>query len=173
MLKLVKDTDNFHYEFKMSDFIFILYQKSEDKFELKINNKLFVDLIKEERTGKLDKEREEALKKKNKENKREHQNEDDYYKRAMKYNGDNYVEGDEDFYNVEQQRIMLEEFERKKKEKMKETDKLDNNYNNDNFSNDNKQKNREKKIFILDEKTVNINRMIINSLKLILFILLI
>ena len=117
MLKLVKDTDNFHYEFKISDFIFILYQKSEDKFELKINNKLFADLIKEERTGKLDKEREEALKKKNKENKREHQNEDDYYKRAMKYNGDNYAEGDEDFYNVEQQRIMLEEFERKKKRK--------------------------------------------------------
>lgn len=66
------------------------------------------------------KRKEDYLKKKEKE-KKKNRNEDDYYKRAMKYNGENYVEGEEDMYNIEEQRKRLEEFERRKinKDKMK------------------------------------------------------
>ena len=99
----------------------MLVQKSDDKFELKVNNANFIDLLKDERSGKLKKEKDEYLKKKEKEKKKNNSNNnntDDYYKRAMKYNGENYVEGEEDLYNIEEQRKRLEEFEKKKTRKI-------------------------------------------------------
>ena len=80
-----------------------------------------MNLLKDERSGKLKKEKDEYLKKKEKEKKKNNSNNnktDDYYKRAMKYNGENYVEGEEDLYNIEEQRKRLEEFEKKKTRKI-------------------------------------------------------
>lgn len=148
-LKLVKDCDHFYFTFQISEYTFSIIQKNDDKYDLKINNKNFLELLKEERIGKLHKGKEESLNKKEKENEKKNCN--DYYERAKKYNGDNYVEGEEDFYDIEEQRKRLEELERKKQEE-KEFD-------------DNQRRNNGKKTFILDEKTVNINRIIICKLK--------
>ena len=161
-LRLVKDNDHFNYTFQLAGYSFNVIQRSEDKFELRINDKNFLEIMKDERTGKLNKEKTECLKKKDKENIKKNNNEDDYYKRAMKYNGENYVEGEDDIYNIEEQRKRLEEFEKKKQEKMKNT------YNNDYDNQEDVQrdyKTHEKKAFVLDEKTVRINRMIISNLK--------
>jgi hypothetical protein len=155
VLSETKDGDNYSYSFKISGYIIRITQKTEDKFELKINDKNFMDLLKDERSGKLQKEREDYLKKKEKE-KKKNRNEDDYYKRAMKYNGENYVEGEEDMYNIEEQRRRLEEFERKKNKQRQNDD-------NDFYSNE--KTNDSKKKFVLDNKTVNMNRMIISNMR--------
>ena len=161
-LKLVKDTDNFYFAFKIDGYNFIVFQKSDEQFEIKINNRVFSDLLRDERNGNLQREKENYLKRKDKDKdkKKNNRNEDDYYKRAMKYNGDNYFEGDE-IYDIEEQRKRLEEFEKKKREKEKLSNKKVNNYNDD--FNGNKGNNG-KKNFILDVKTVNQNRMIISKL---------
>ena len=110
-LKTDKDTDNFYYTFKIDGYNIIVYQKSDEKYEIKINNKLFSDLLRDERNGNLQRERENYLKRKDKEKEKEKEkkknkrNEDDYYKRDMKYDGD-YFEGDE-IYDIEEQRKIL------------------------------------------------------------------
>ena len=148
VIKTAKDIDNFYYIFKIETYNFSLIQKNDDKYEIKINNRNFTDLMAEERNGKLQREKEEYFKKKEKEKKKNnHKNEDDYYKRAMKYNGDNYFEGDE-IYDIEEQRKRLEEFEKKKKEKEKLNNKKGNN-NDDDDDYYNKSNNAKKK-FVLD-----------------------
>ena len=154
ILSMTKDNDHYCYIFKLSGYNFNITQKTEDKFELKINNKNYMELLKDERSGKLQKEKEDFLKKKEKE-KRKNKPDDDYYKRAMKYNGENYFEGEEDMYNIEEQRKRLEEFERKKNKQRQNDD-------NDFYSNE--KSNDSKKKFVLDNKTVNMNRMIINNM---------
>ena len=133
-LKTVKDTDNFYYTFKIDGYNIIVYQKSDEKYEIKINNKLFSDLLRDERNGNLQRERENYLKRKDKDKEKDKKknirNEDDYYKRAREYNGDGYFEGDE-IYDIEEQRKRLEEFEKKKKEKEKLNNKKGNNNDDD------------------------------------------
>ena len=158
VIKTAKDTDNFNHIFKIEGYNFCIFQKSDDKYELRINDRIFTDLIREERSGLLHREKEEYLKKKQKEkrksnNHKHNHDEDDYYKRAMKYNGENYFEGEE-MYDIEEQRKRLEEFEKKKskKDNIKQYDGENDYYENKNN-------------FILDAKTVNLNRMIICNLK--------
>jgi hypothetical protein len=147
-LKKAKDIDNFYYPFIIDGYNFTIIQKSDEKFEIQINNRNFTDLLKDERIGKLQRDKEEYYKKKGKENKKnnyKNKNEDDYYKRAMKYNGEDYFEGEEEMYDIEEQRKRLEEFEKKKQEKFKENSKK-NNYNDDDDAfYDNKNRNNGKK----------------------------
>jgi len=162
VLKNAKDTDNFYYMFKLEGYNFSIMQKSDDKYEIRINDRLFTELMRQERSGQLEREKEEYLKKKQKEKKKKNNNnDDDYYKRAMKYNGENYFEGEE-MYDIEEQRKRLEEFERKKQKEKKQ-----NNFDDDDGYQENKNTNRNKdsQNFVLDAKTVNINRMIICNIK--------
>ena len=159
-LKSAKDVDNFNFIFKLDGYTFDIFQKSDDKYEIKINNrKYFSELIKEERSGILQREKEEYLRKRGKDKKKSNNSGNDYYERAMKYNGDDYFEGEEDL-DIEEQRRRLEEFERKKK---LEDSKNNYNFNNNNY-NPNNNNNNGKKNFVLDAKTVNLNRMIICNL---------
>ena len=155
-LKSVKDVDNFSFLFQIDTYNFNVYQKSDEKYEIKINNKTFTELMQEERTGVLHQKKEEYLKKEEREKKKKSDSGNDYYKRAMKYNGDNYFEGEEDL-DIEEQRRRLEEFEKKKKSKENKNNYVNNNENNNN--------NNSKKNFVLDSKTVNLNRTIICNLK--------
>ena len=83
VIKTVKDTDNFYYIFKIDGYNFSIVQINDDKYEIKINNKNFSDLIKEERNGKLQREKEEYLKKKDKDKrKNNHKNDYNYSKRV-------------------------------------------------------------------------------------------
>ena len=165
--KFEKDLENFNYHFRLSGYNFHIIQKEDSKPQLKINDRNFNDILADERTGKWSKEKEEYLKKKEREKEKEKKknkgNEDDYYKRALKYNGDNYFEGGEDeAYDIEEQRKRLEEFERKKKKEDEEKKKRNyNNNNDDDYYNDN---NKKKDNFILDNTTANKNRIIINNI---------
>ena len=147
----------YKYSFQIEEYNFTLKQISDEKFKLEINSKDFMDLMKEERSGEFQRKKKEYLGSKEKEKKKNNFNnrEDDYYKRALKYNGENYLEGEEDMYDIEKQRKRLEEFERKKKKINNEDD--DDFYDSKKMNNGNK--------FILDDKTVNSNRMIICNLK--------
>ena len=123
-LKKAKDTDNFYYLFKIDGYNFCIVQKSDEKFEIRINNRDFSELLRDERIGKLQREKEEYYKKKERENKKSNNynnknKNDDYYKRAMKYNGEGYFEGEEEMYDIEAQRKRLEEFEKKKQVKLR------------------------------------------------------
>ena len=101
-----------------------------------------------------------------KEIKKNKEPEDDYYKRALKYNGDNYVEGnDGEIYDIEEQRKRLEEFEKKKeKENAEKNRKKQNNNFNNKDSNNNTMNNNKKKKFILNADTVQKNFEIINNI---------
>ena len=152
VIKTVKDTDNFYYIFKIDGYNFSIVQINDDKYEIKINNKNFSDLIKEERNGKLQREKEEYLKKKDKDKrKNNHKNDYNYSKR---------VEDDELYEDIELQKKLFEEFEKKKQDKIRENERINNENNNDNLYGN---KNNRKK-FVLDAKTVNVNRMIISNL---------
>lgn len=156
ILDFKEECEHYKYTFKIEDYTFTLKQIGDDKFKLDINSKDFMDLMKEERAGVFQRKKNEYLGSKEKEKKKNNFNnrEDDYYKRAMKYNGENYFEGEEDMYDIEEQRKRLEEFERKKKKINSE---------DDDFYDSKKPKNGNK--FILDSKTVNSNRMIICNLR--------
>ena len=99
-----------------------IIQSEDEKPRLTINNRDFNDLLQDERTGKLQKDRQNYNKNKTRKNNPQSESESDYYKRALKYNGDNYFEGGEDeAYDIEEQRKRLEEFERKKKKEQEVT----------------------------------------------------
>ena len=133
VLTLAKDADNFTFHFKIGEYFFVVLQNEDEKPKLLINNRDFNVILKDERTGKLQKENENYNKNKKSEIKKNiGTSETDYYKRALKYNGDNYVEGnDGEIYDIEEQRKRLEEFE-KKKEKENEEKKRRNKINSDN-----------------------------------------
>ena len=156
ILDFKEESDHYKFSFKIEEYNFTLKQISDEKFKLEINGKDFMDLMNEERRGEFQRKKNEYLGTKEKEKKKNNFNnrEDDYYKRAMKYNGENYFEGEEDMYDIEEQRKRLEEFERKKK-------KINN--DGDDFYDSKKTSNGSK--FILDNRTVNSNRMIICSLE--------
>ena len=56
-LKFATDTDHFYFSFQLAGYTFIVIQRSEDKFDLRINDRNFMDIMKDERTGKLNKEK--------------------------------------------------------------------------------------------------------------------
>jgi len=119
VLSLTKDLDNYIFNFKIGEYNCIVIQNEDQKPIFKINNRDFNDLIQDERTGKLNKEREKHSKNRKPEPKRINgSSESDYYQRALKYNGENYVEGnDGEIYDIEEQRRRLEEFEKERKRK--------------------------------------------------------
>ena len=63
VIKTVKDSDNFYYIFKIDGYNFSIVQINDDKYEIKINNKNFSDLIKEETTDAPVKEKDSELEK--------------------------------------------------------------------------------------------------------------
>mgnify|MGYP006873115054 CR=1 FL=1 len=146
--------EHYKFSFKVDEYNFTIKQITDEKFKMEINNKDFMDLMKEERTGEFQRKKKEYLSSKEKEKKKNNNTEDDYYRKTIKYNGENYFEGEEDMYDIEEQRKRLEEFERKKKKINNEDDDF---YGSKKMNNGNK--------FILDNKTVNTNRMIICNLK--------
>ena len=159
VLTLLKDSDNFYFNFKIDEYIFIVMQAEDEKPRLTINNRDFNDLIEDERTGKLQREKENYNKTKAK--KSNTQSESEYYKRAMKYNGENYVEGnDGEIYDIEEQRKRLEEFERKKQKENEEKNKKNKINNNNNDSNKSKKQNK----FVLNNETVRKNQIIIQNI---------
>ena len=162
VLSLTKDLDNYIFNFKIGEYNCIVIQNEDQKPIFKINNRDFNDLIQDERTGKLNKEREKHSKNRKPESKRINgSSESDYYQRALKYNGENYVEGnDGEIYDIEEQRRRLEEFERKKEKENEEKNKK--NRKNINVNEDN-HNNKEKKYlkFVLDNETVKKNQKII------------
>ena len=162
VLSLTKDLDNYIFNFKIGEYNCIVIQNEDQKPIFKINNRDFNDLIQDERTGKLNKEREKHSKNRKPEPKRINgSSESDYYQRALKYNGENYVEGnDGEIYDIEEQRRRLEEFERKKEKENEEKNKK--NRKNINVNEDN-HNNKEKKYlkFVLDNETVKKNQKII------------
>lgn len=167
---LTKEVDNFCQNFKIGEYYCIVLQDEDQKPLLKINNRDFNDIMKDERTGKLEKERDKYAKNKKNDFKRINgTSESDYYKRALKYNGENYVEGtDGEIYDIEEQRRRLEEFE-KKKEKENEEKKRRNKINSDNDkinkNNDINKKQENKKLkFVLNHETVRKNKMIIQNI---------
>ena len=167
VISMTEDVDNYVFAFKISSYNFIVQQKEDEKPRLTINNRDFNELIKDERSGKLHKERENYNNQKSKkEIKKNKEPEDDYYKRALKYNGDNYVEGnDGEIYDIEEQRKRLEEFEKKKeKENAEKNRKKQNNNFNNKDSNNNTMNNNKKKKFILNADTVQKNFEIINNI---------
>lgn len=170
VLTLAKDADNFTFHFKIGEYFFVVLQNEDEKPKLLINNRDFNVILKDERTGKLQKENENYNKNKKSEIKKNiGTSETDYYKRALKYNGDNYVEGnDGEIYDIEEQRKRLEEFE-KKKEKENEEKKRRNKINSDNDkinkNNDINKKQENKKLkFVLNNETVRKNKMIIQNI---------
>ena len=129
VLTLTTDQEIFSYNFKCGDYIFIVSQNEDEKPRLTINNRDFNDLLQDERTGKLQKDRQQYNK--NKSRKNNPQSDSEYYKRALKYNGDNFVEGtDGEIYDIEEQRKRLEEFERKKQKENEEKNKKSKNNKN-------------------------------------------
>ena len=154
--------DNFIFNFKIGEYNCIVIQNEDQKPIFKINNRNFNDLLQDERTGKLNKEKEKYSKNKKQESKRINgSSESDYYQRALKYNGENYVEGnDGEIYDIEEQRRRLEEFEKKKeKENEEKNRKMRKNIN----VNEDKSNNKERKYlkFVLDNETVKKNQNII------------
>ena len=98
-LILVKDQEHFYHQFKIGDYTFSL-NHYDTNTELLINDKNFKQLMKEERSGILDKEKQKHLRK---------QNHKDIY------NNKDYELSDENIYDVDikEQKRILEEFERK------------------------------------------------------------
>ena len=145
-LILVKDQEHFYHQFKIGDYTFSL-NHYDTNTELLINDKNFKQLMKEERSGILDKEKQKHLRK---------QNHKDIY------NNKDYELSDENIYDVDikEQKRILEEFERKKK---KEKEKVKNFYLNDEQMN--KVEHNHKNNFVLDDKTVNKNRLIICNIE--------
>ena len=143
-----KEKDFFYFQFKIGEYTFNL-NHYDTNTELLINNKKFKDLMKEERSGILDKEKQNYLR--NQINNNEN---------------NNYFLAGDNIYDIKEQKRLLEEFERKKKkEKEKEKEKVKSFYiinEQENFSN-NKNKNNNK--FVLDDKTVNENRLIICNIQ--------
>jgi hypothetical protein len=165
VLILTKEMDNFYQNFKIGEYYCIVLQDEDQKPCLKINNRDFNDIMKDERTGKLEKERDKYAKNKKNDFKRINDNsESDYYKRALKYNGENYVEGtDGEIYDIEEQRRRLEEFEKKKEKENEEKNKKNKkniNNNEDNYNN----KERKYLKFVLNNETVKKNQMIIQNI---------
>ena len=162
--------DNFYFNFKLGEYNFLVIQNEDEKPKLTINNRDFNDILKDERTGKLDKDKQNYLKtSKNEPKRKNNSSESEYYKRALKYNGENYVEGnDGEIYDIEEQRRRLEEFERKKQKENEEKKKKNksNIYHDDNNKNSNSDKNKEKKYlnFVLDNETVRKNQNIIQNI---------
>ena len=162
--------DNFYFNFKLGEYNFLVIQNEDEKPKLTINNRDFNDILKDERTGKLDKDKQNYLKtSKNEPKRNNNSSESEYYKRALKYNGENYVEGnDGEIYDLEEQRRRLEEFERKKQKENEEKKKKNksNIYHDDNNKNSNIDKNKEKKYlnFVLDNETVRKNQNIIQNI---------
>ena len=145
-LILVKDQEYFYHQFKIGDYTFSL-NHYDTNTELLINDKNFKQLMKEERSGILDKEKQKHLRK---------QNHKDIY------NNKDYELSDENIYDVDikEQKRILEEFERKKK---KEKEQVKNFYLNDEQMN--KVEHNHKNNFVLDDKTVNKNRLIICNIE--------
>ena len=145
-LILVKDQEHFYHQFKIGDYTFSL-NHYDTNTELLINDKNFKQLMKEERSGILDKEKQKHLRK---------QNHKDIY------NNKDYELSDENIYDVDikEQKRILEEFERKKK---KEKEQVKNFYLNDEQMN--KVEHNHKNNFVLDDKTVNKNRLIICNIE--------
>ena len=145
-LILVKDQEHFYHQFKIGDYTFSL-NHYDTNTELLINDKNFNQLMKEERSGILDKEKQKHLRK---------QNHKDIY------NNKDYELSDENIYDVDikEQKRILEEFERKKK---KEKEQVKNFYLNDEQMN--KVEHNHKNNFVLDDKTVNKNRLIICNIE--------
>ena len=145
-LILVKDQEHFYHQFKIGDYTFSL-NHYDTNTELLINGKNFKQLMKEERSGILDKEKQKHLRK---------QNHKDIY------NNKDYELSDENIYDVDikEQKRILEEFERKKK---KEKEQVKNFYLNDEQMN--KVEHNHKNNFVLDDKTVNKNRLIICNIE--------
>ena len=162
--------DNFYFNFKLGEYNFLVIQNEDEKPKLTINNRDFNDILKDERTGKLDRDKKNYLKtSKNEPKRNNNSSESEYYKRALKYNGENYVEGnDGEIYDIEEQRRRLEEFERKKQKENEEKKKKNksNIYHDDNNKNSNIDKNKEKKYlnFVLDNETVRKNQNIIQNI---------
>ena len=98
--------------------------------------------MKEERSGLLDKEKQNYLRKN---------------KNINEYQG-NHELAEENIYDIKEQKRLLEELERKKK---KEKEAINNFYLRDEQSNMSNKKNK----FILDDKTVNKNRLIICNIQ--------
>lgn len=101
--------------------------------------------MKEERSGVLDKEKQKYL--------RKHKNKE------------SYNNNDENIYDIDinEQKKILEEFERKKR-KEKEKENIQNFYINDEYNNSLKKKCKNNN-FVLDDKTVNKNRLIICNIE--------
>ena len=145
LLTYSKD-DNFEKTFKIDDYNLNLTHKKDAKPQLKINSRNFMDLMREEQRGELNKENEEYIK--NYEEEKNNNKDNTYRKRALKYNGEDYFEENEnEYYNIQEQKILLKQFEQNKKEEEKRSE----NYNKKNKN-------------ILDYKTVNKNRIIINNI---------
>ena len=164
VLTLTHDEEIFSFKFKCGEYIFIVSQNEDEKPKLTINNRDFNDLLQDERTGKLQKDRQNYNKNKTRKNNPQSESESDYYKRALKYNGENYVEGtDGEMYDIEEQRKRLEEFEKKKQKENEEKNRKikNNNFNSDNYISNKKIKSNQ---FVLDNETVRKNQMIIKNI---------
>ena len=163
---LTKEVDNFCQNFKIGEYYCIVLQDEDQKPLLKINNRDFNDIMKDERTGKLEKERDKYAKNKKNDFKRINgTSESDYYKRALKYNGENYVEGtDGEIYDIEEQRRRLEEFEKKKEKENEEKNKRNKNNINNNEDKYDNNKGRKYLKFVLDNETVRKNQTIIQNI---------
>ena len=145
-IMFTKDKDFFYSQFKIGEYTFNL-NHYDTSTELLINSKKFKDLMKEERSGILDKEKQNYL--------RKHDNNND----KKEYNN-NYILAGENIYDIKEQKRLLEEFERKKR---KEKEKVKSFYVSNEQSNISNNKNKNK--FILDDKTVNNNRLIICNIQ--------
>ena len=139
-----KDQEYFYHQFKIGEYTFSL-NHYDTNTELLVNNKNFKDLMKEERSGVLDKEKQKYL--------RKHKNKE------------SYNNNDENIYDIDinEQKKILEEFERKKR-KEKEKENIQNFYINDEYNNSLKKKCKNNN-FVLDDKTVNKNRLIICNIE--------
>ena len=139
-----KDQEYFYHQFKIGEYTFSL-NHYDTNTELLVNNKNFKDLMKEERSGVLDKEKQKYL--------RKHKNKE------------SYNNNDENIYDIDinEQKKILEEFERKKR-KEKEKENIQNFYINDEYNNSLKKKCKNNN-FVLDDKTVNQNRLIICNIE--------
>ena len=139
-----KDQEYFYHQFKIGEYTFSL-NHYDTNTELLVNNKNFKDLMKEERAGVLDKEKQKYL--------RKHKNKE------------SYNNNDENIYDIDinEQKKILEEFERKKR-KEKEKENIQNFYINNEYNNSLKKKCKNNN-FVLDDKTVNQNRLIICNIE--------
>jgi len=143
-IKSQKEVNYFYYQFKIGEYTFSLHH-FDTNTDLLINNKNYTELMKEERSGILDNEKKNYLRKNNNKN---------------EINNDYALSG-ENIYDIKEQKRLLEEFERKKK---REKEKIKNFYigneQNNSFKNTNKYNQ-----FVLDDKTVNKNRLIICNIQ--------